>query len=126
MIQRRFSKFLESHQHVNASTFYRRYKQYKLAKVNNDEQVIITVGDDRRKYNRRHFNDDEEKQLIDNINATIAAGLPVNHSTVQSLAISFENQLRPHQTRSCKFKASDRFVQSLKQRHSFTSVRLVN
>lgn len=113
--------------HIDRETLRRRYNKWKKAKECSDGQTMKDACSDRRKFNRRALNDEDEKFIADNCRAVSQLGIPLDWRTLQEQMLAMFQKLHPHITRSHiikSFKACESTVVQFKKRNSFSTRRL--
>ncbi len=113
--------------HIDRETLRRRYNKWKKAKECSDGQAMKDACSDRRKFNRRALNDEDEKFIADNCRAVSQLGIPLDWRTLQEQMLAMFQKLHPHITRSHiikSFKACESTVVQFKKRNSFSTRRL--
>ena len=100
------------------SVFRRRYQRFQQAKDNGatDQDALNDALLDRRCYSRRALTDEQEQMIVQSIDNSNQARMPINYNDVKLQAVQLHKQTHPHALRDItNFQASDGFVNRFKQ-----------
>ena len=102
------------------TVFQRRLQRFKQAKQVGaaDDDALKSALLDRRCYSRRALTDEQEQLIVQSIDNSNQARMPINYNYVKLQATQLYKDTHPHALRDVtNFQASNGFIEGFKQRH---------
>lgn len=121
VLTNQFSVLSLCHQHRLPETVFRlRLRRFREAKQNGatDSDALQTALLDRRCYSRRALTDEQEQLIMQSIDNSNQARMPVNYNDVKLQAVQLYRQAHPHALRDVTiFQAANGFIHRFKHRN---------